>query len=64
VTNNILTIAQQKLLYARNPEMKMSAPAPAPAPAPKPDPAPAPKPSLAKPGDGPRKGGGRKPKTR
>jgi YidC/Oxa1 family membrane protein insertase len=64
VTNNILTIAQQKLLYARNPEMKMSAPAPAPAPAPKPDPAPPPKPSLAKPGDGPRKGGGRKPKTR
>jgi YidC/Oxa1 family membrane protein insertase len=63
VTNNLLSIAQQKLLYARHPEMKMGAPAPAPKPEPKP-PAPAAAPSLAKPSDGGRKGGGRKPKSR
>ncbi len=34
VTNNILTIAQQKWLYMRNPGMKESLPAPAPPPPP------------------------------
>jgi YidC/Oxa1 family membrane protein insertase len=65
VTNNILTIAQQKLLYWRHPEMNMapaagSTPPPAPAPAP----ASAAGPSLAKPAPNQRRGGGRKPKPR
>jgi len=71
VTNNILSIAQQRLLYARHPEMRLppggSTPNPAPpAPAPAPVPAPAPAPSLAKPGAGNRQGGGgrRKPRPR
>jgi YidC/Oxa1 family membrane protein insertase len=62
VTNNILSIAQQKLLYWRHPEMKM-APAPKPGATPPPTPPPA-TPSLAKPGDGGRRGGGRKPRPR
>ncbi|HYI64231.1 MAG TPA: membrane protein insertase YidC [Allosphingosinicella sp.] len=44
VTNNILTIAQQKWLYMRNPAMK-----PAPEPAPSPSPAPSPPPAAPKP---------------
>jgi YidC/Oxa1 family membrane protein insertase len=62
VTNNLLSIAQQRLLYARNPEMRSPAPARPGPPAPAaPD-----KPSLAKPGDSGRRGGGggRKPKSR
>jgi YidC/Oxa1 family membrane protein insertase len=62
VTNNILSIAQQKLLYARHPEMRLppgGGTAPAPAPSPAPEPAPA-KPNLAKPAPNQR----RKPKTR
>lgn len=42
VTNNILTIAQQRLLYWRHPGMRAAMMAP-PAPPPAPDPAPAPK---------------------
>jgi YidC/Oxa1 family membrane protein insertase len=67
VTNNILSIAQQKLLYWRHPEMRM-APAggttPPPAPAPAPKPAPAAGPDLAKPAPNQRRSGGRKPKPR
>ena len=45
VTNNILTIAQQKLLYARHPAMKQAAAAEAETPAPPPPPPP-PKPAT------------------
>jgi YidC/Oxa1 family membrane protein insertase len=58
VTNNILSIAQQKLLYWRHPEMQAP-----PEPAPTPAPAPAPAPSLTKPSGG-GSGGRRKPKAR
>jgi len=66
VTNNILSIAQQKLLYWRHPEMRMT---PAPAggatpPPPPPAPTPAPGPDLSKPAPNQRRGGGRKPKPR
>ncbi len=57
VTNNILSIAQQRLLYARHPEMKLAPPpaggkggASPPPDEPPPPPAPVPKPNLAKPG--------------
>jgi len=56
VTNNILSIAQQRLLYARHPEMKLAPPAAGkggaspPPDEPPPPPAPVPKPQLAKPG--------------
>jgi membrane protein insertase Oxa1/YidC/SpoIIIJ len=65
VTNNILSIAQQKLLYWRHPEMRMT-PAPAGGATPPPPPAPAPpaKPDLAKPAPNQRRSGGRKPKPR
>jgi YidC/Oxa1 family membrane protein insertase len=65
VTNNILTIAQQKLLYWRHPEMNMTPTAGAtPPPAPAPAPASAAGPSLAKPPPNQRRSGGRKPKPR
>ena len=62
VTNNILSIAQQKLLYWRHPEMRMTPAASGapPAPAPAPAPGPAAGPSLAKPAPNRR----RKPKPR
>ena len=54
--NNILSIAQQRLLYARHPEMKLAPATPGskggstPPDEPPPSPAPVPKPQLAKPG--------------
>jgi YidC/Oxa1 family membrane protein insertase len=66
VTNNILSIAQQKLLYWRNPEMKMATAGATPPPS-APTPAPPPKagPDLSKPAPNQRRrSGGNKPRPR
>ncbi len=61
VTNNILSIAQQKWLYMRHPEMKMT---PAPAGGATPPPPPSGRTSLDKPPPNARRSGGGKPKGR
>jgi YidC/Oxa1 family membrane protein insertase len=63
VTNNILSIAQQKLLYARHPEMKLSPDTPAKGGGSPPPPPPPLGPNLSKPNSG-RLGSKAKPKPR